>query len=101
MLMKAATRLQGVRDDWSGRHAEIGPALTYNRKLWTILVTAATNPDHPLPDAVRQNIANLAMFIFRHTMAVLAEPAPEKLRILVEINREVAGGLRAAPQAAG
>lgn len=93
--MRAATRLQAIGDDWASRSSELGEALTYNRKLWTALVAAATNPDHPLPEAIRQNIANLGLFIFNHTLGVLIEPAPEKLGVLVSINREVAGGLRA------
>ena len=42
ILMKAATRLQAIRDDWEGRRRELADALTYNRKLWTVLVSSAT-----------------------------------------------------------
>lgn len=86
-----------MQDEWQSKAAELGPALTFNRKLWTVLATAATNPEHPLPDAIRVNIASLANFIFNHTMSILAEPRPERLGVLVSINREVAAGLRAMP----
>ncbi len=101
VLLKAASRLQAVRDDWHGRRAELDEALTFNRKLWTILVTSVTDADNPLPLAIKNNIANLAIFVFERTITVMHEPAPEKLAALVTINREIAAGLRAQPQAAG
>lgn len=103
VLMKAAAHLQGIHDDWEHRQAELNEALTYNRKLWTILVTSATEQDNPLPIPLKQNLANLGIFVFRHTMSLMSAPAPERLRILVEINRALAAGLRArtaAPSAA-
>lgn len=98
--MKAATRLQAIRDDWAGRSAELGDALTYNRRLWTILSTAATKPENPLPLPIKQNIGNLALFIFNQTISAQAEPEAHKLAPLVTINREIAAGLQAMPQAA-
>src|SRR5919202_2258541 len=78
ILMKAATRLQAIREDWDGRRAELDEALTFNRKLWTILVTSATDADNPLPQAIKNNIANLAMFVFERTVTLMLEPKPEK-----------------------
>ncbi len=101
ILMKAATRLQAIRDDWEGRRRELFEALTYNRKLWTILVSSTTEADNPLPVGIKQNVANLGIFIFNHTLAVMTQPAPERLAILIDINREIAAGLRGpAAQAA-
>jgi flagellar protein FlaF len=42
---------------------------------------------------VRQNIANLGLFVFNHTLAILADPRPETLGSLISINRELAAGL--------
>jgi flagellar biosynthesis activator protein FlaF len=100
VLMKAATRLQMIRDDWNGRRADLDEALTFNRKLWTILVTSATDAENPLPQAVKNNIGSLAVFVFNRTLTIMSEPAPDKLAVLVTINREVAAGLRAQAQAA-
>ena len=97
ILLKAATRLQAIRDDWDGRRRELFDALTYNRKLWTILVSSATEETNPLPVPIKQNLANLGIFIFNHTLAVMTKPAPERLGILITINREVAAGLRTQP----
>jgi flagellar protein FlaF len=97
ILMKAATKLQAIRDDWEGKRRELFDALTYNRKLWTILVSSATEEGNPLPVPIKQNLANLGIFIFNHTLAVMTQPAPERLGILITINREIAAGLRAQP----
>lgn len=93
LLLKAAAKLQSVKDHWPARAAELGPALTYNRKLWTILTTSATKPDNPLPLAIKNNIANLGIFIFQRTLDIEIEPTPEKLGILVSINSNIAAGL--------
>jgi flagellar protein FlaF len=99
VLMKAASKLQAIRDDWTGKRPELFEALAYNRKLWTILVSSATEEGNSLPAAVKQNVANLGIFIFNHTLEVMMAPAPERLGILITINRELAAGLRAAPPA--
>lgn len=102
LLLKAAAKIQSVRDDWANREKDLDEALTYNRKLWTILVSSVTNPENPLPQPIKTNIANLAMFIFNHTIAVTFEPNPKKLGILISINRDIAAGLRGmgAPEGA-
>lgn len=95
LLLKAAQRLQMVGENWAPDAPELGQALTYNRKIWTVFAASATSPDNPLPEALKQNVAQLAAVIFQRTIAILAEPAPEKLALLVRINRDVASGLRA------
>ena len=94
VLLNAASRLQAVSESWDAKQTELGEALTYNRKVWTILSTAVAEDSNPLPLPVKQNIASLAIFIFNRTISVLAEPAPEKLKVLISINREIAAGLR-------
>ena len=98
--MKAATRIQAIHDDWDGKRADLDHALTFNRKIWTILVSSAIDAGNPLPAGIKQNIAALALFVFNRTVSVMVEPAPEKLAALVKINREIATGLRAQPQPA-
>ena len=57
-------------------------------------MTSATSPDNALPAGVRQNVANLGIFVFNQTLAVLANPKPENLGALININRQLAAGLR-------
>ncbi|MCT8972814.1 MULTISPECIES: flagellar biosynthesis regulator FlaF [Microbaculum] len=95
LLIKAAAKLQRVCDDWPNRKPELDEALTFNRRLWTIFATSATKPENPLPHQVKQNIANLSLFIFNQTIDLQTNPRPEKVPSLISINRELAAGLRA------
>jgi flagellar protein FlaF len=97
LLLTAASRLQAISDAWDGRQDELNDALLYNRKLWTVFLTAVTENDHPLPPAIRQNVANLGLFVLNQTLSVLGEPRREKLRPLITINRELAAGLLSHP----
>ena len=94
LLLNAASRLQTVRDGWDGTKHQLDAALLYNRQLWTIFVDSMSATDNPLPVEIRQNVANLGLFVFRQTISVLANPKPELLSPLIDINRELAAGLR-------
>jgi flagellar protein FlaF len=94
LLVEAALRLQRVRDNWATDNAsDLDGALRYNRMLWTILISTVTKSDNPLPQAIRQNVANLGLFVMKHTIGILVEPKPEKISTLIEINRNLAAGL--------
>lgn len=92
LLLKAAARLQAVSDSW-GNGEQVQEALLYNRKLWSIFITSVTRPDNPLPDGVRQNIANLGVFVMSQTHSLSSEPRREMITPLININRELAAGL--------
>ncbi|WP_350334855.1 flagellar biosynthesis regulator FlaF [Coralliovum pocilloporae] len=94
LLLKAAARLNAIRDKWDEMQGDLDEALVFNRKLWTIFVTSVTQQDNPLPSEIKQNIANLGIFIFNQTIQIQAQPAPEKLDVLVSINKDIAMGLR-------
>jgi len=97
LLMKAAASLQRIKDEWETSTAEeLRSALGFNRKLWTIFMSAVTQEDNPLPREIRQNIANLGMFVMNQTREILYEgqPTPDQITVLVQLNRQIAAGLR-------
>src|SRR5262245_19467436 len=94
LLLKAASRLQAVHDQWDGERAKLDSALLFNRKLWTVFLASATNKENPLPAEVRQNVANIGIFVMSQTMALMGNPRREQLPGLININRELAAGLR-------
>jgi flagellar protein FlaF len=97
--MKAAAGLQRVKDEWDTNTSDdLKVALAFNRKLWTIFMTSVTKEDSPLPRDVRQNIANLGLFILNQTREILLDinPQPQQLDVLVRLNRQIAAGLRGA-----
>jgi flagellar protein FlaF len=98
LLSRAAGQMQRVRDEWETARLDLGAALTFNRKLWTVFLGSATGTESQLPVAIRQNIANLGLFVMKHTIAIQADPQPHKLTVLININREIAAGLRERAQ---
>jgi len=97
--MKAAIRLKAVQDQWDTDRSDLDTALAYNRKLWTILASSATEDDSPLPADLRRNISLIAIFIFNRSLDLIIEPKREDLSVLIEINRNIAAGLQVLPQA--
>ncbi|HLH91911.1 MAG TPA: flagellar biosynthesis regulator FlaF [Xanthobacteraceae bacterium] len=95
LLLKAAARLKAVQDGWDASRKDLRHALLYNRRLWTIFLTSVTNKENPLPTALRQNIANLGVYVMYESMACSTDPhADRRLTTLININRELAAGLR-------
>jgi len=94
LLLKAAARLQAVSDTWDNDQSDFIPALHFNRKLWTFFLGEIADPNNQLPFEIRQNVTNLGVFIMNHTMSLLSHPRREALRSLININRELAAGLR-------
>jgi flagellar biosynthesis activator protein FlaF len=93
-LLKAAERLQAVCDSWDEKRSELADALQFNRKLWTIFLASVTGPESELPIEIRQNIATLGVFVMQQTMAILIDPRRDQAACLININREIAAGLR-------
>ncbi|MHA6690168.1 flagellar biosynthesis regulator FlaF [Devosia sp. A449] len=96
LLIKAAAGLQAIRDDWPADFGQMNRALTFNRKLWTIFMSAANGENSALPQQTRQNIVNLGLFVLNQTRDMLVEPNPQPqfLDGMININRQLAAGLR-------
>jgi len=95
LLSKAASSFINIQKNWEEGQKGLYHALTYNRKLWSIFINSVTSEDNPLPKEVKENIANLGLFVMSHSMKVQTAPEPQKLNVLININRDVAAGLRA------
>src|SRR5438445_8785341 len=93
LLLQAAARLQSVHDSWDKNRAQLDEALLYNRKLWTVFLSEMTDASNPMPKNVRQNVANIGLFVMNHTVTVMTDPRPIHLDSLISINREIAAGL--------
>jgi flagellar protein FlaF len=94
LLLKAASRLQAIQDAWEQKRFDLDEALLFNRKLWLVFVSSITDPAHPMPIEIRQNVASLSVFVMKQTLAIMTKPQPEQLSPLININRELAAGLR-------
>ena len=94
LLLKAAAKIQMIVDGTTTDPDQILESLRYNRRLWTILITALMEPTNPLPREIKQNVVNLGIFQVSHTLACEQEPDPTAMPVLVNINRRIAEGLR-------
>ncbi|MBL3676724.1 MAG: flagellar FlaF family protein [Alphaproteobacteria bacterium] len=108
VLLKAAARLEALQGEWEkGARAALPEVLAYNRKLWLVFYDSALEREEeakhaPQPpegseagveSSVRKNMIVLARYVFRREVDILAAPDPEKLDILISINRNIAAGL--------
>jgi flagellar biosynthesis activator protein FlaF len=92
-LLMAARKLVEVQTNWNGADKRMHAALLFNRRLWTIFMSAAESNDNPQPVEVRQNIVNIAVFVMQRTIEMQSNPNPEKLQSLIDINSNIAAGL--------
>jgi flagellar protein FlaF len=95
VLLKAANMLQDLQNQWNPNDlARLDETLKYNRQVWMLFFdTAVEDKDGDRPLELRNNIINLANFVFKRTVEILSEPTREKLDILISINRDIAAGL--------
>lgn len=95
LLLRAAAKLQAVKE--GNENGDVIAALRYNRRLWLIFADSIGRQDNPLPREIKTNVANLANFIIKHSMKLETdtEQAAGRVGILININREIAAGLRA------
>ncbi len=102
VLLKAAKMIQDLQESWDGVNGElIEETLKYNRQIWMMFYdTALENPEGDRPNDLRSNIINLANFIFKREVDIMADPKKEKLDVLININREIAAGLMIKQDAA-
>jgi flagellar biosynthesis activator protein FlaF len=97
-LSETALRMNTARQE-PVDEAGLLQAVRLNWRLWTIFQASLFEPDCPLPADIRNNILSLANFVDKHTAAIIADPDPSKLDVLIGINRELASGLLSVPQA--
>ncbi|MEW5769685.1 MAG: flagellar biosynthesis regulator FlaF [Pseudomonadota bacterium] len=102
LLSKAAALLSQCQESWNdeGLNERLDTALRFNQRLWTFFQSELLEESNPLPQAVRQNLLSLSAFVDKRTFEVMAYPAPEKLNVLININRQIAAGLAPARPAA-
>ena len=93
-LLKAASKLQYLKENWDPSISVIEDPLSHNRKVWTVFLACTTDPTCTLPEDMRRNVTGLARFVINQCMKILFQPDPSKLDLLIEINQHIAAGLR-------
>jgi flagellar biosynthesis activator protein FlaF len=95
-LARAIHELSVVRDNYTpGKegYALYTDALKFNQKLWTLIQSnIVDNPTEGTPE-LRANFLELSLFVDRHTLQAMRDPNPESLTALIDINKNISGGL--------
>lgn len=96
VLSRAGLMLKSVKDNWSApdRDQRLLEAIKFNQKVWSFFQAELSDPENPLPKNLREDILNLSIFIDKRLFEVLAYPDPEKLGIVIDIDFNIAAGLR-------
>jgi flagellar protein FlaF len=98
-LTRCALLLSDCQNNWDSpdRYVELAEALRTNQVVWSIFQSELVKPDNPLPRQIKENILNLSLFVDKRIIEMMADPISEKLKILVDINLNLAAGLRRNP----
>lgn len=96
VLTKAALRLKECQNDWDrpDRDKRLYAAIQYNQKIWSVFQAELSETDNPLPKALRLDLLRLGAIVDRRCVETLAFPDPQKLTLLIDINNNIAAGLR-------
>lgn len=100
VLIKAARRLQAVRTGGLEDAPALNEALMFNQRVWTLIASSVADPSTPLPEALRDSVTRLAVFVFRTIIDAMIEPTARKLDTLVSLNHQIAAGLQGDPEPA-
>ncbi len=96
---EAFARAAAMLRDANARPADrkaLAKALGFNQKLWTIMQAEVSDPTHPAPEAMRQDMLALARFMDRATADALNTPRP-RLDAMIDVNVSLSSGLFARP----
>lgn len=96
VLSRAGLMLKQVQENWNSpdRETKFLEAIKFNQKVWSFFQAELSDPENPMPKKLREDILNLSIFIDKRLFEVMAFPDPEKLSIVIDINFNIAAGLR-------
>lgn len=99
VLTKAGVMLKRCQENWDApdRDEKLGEAIKFNQMVWSFFQAELSQPDNPLPKKLREDILSLSVFIDKRLLEVLAFPESGKLTTVININFNLASGLRANP----
>lgn len=99
VLTRAAQMLKFCQDHWDtpDREKRLQEALKFNQKIWSFFQAELSSAENPLPKKLREDILSLSLFVDKRIFEIVAFPEPEKLSIIIDINMNIAAGLRTNP----
>lgn len=100
VLTRAGLMLKQVQENWSApeRTEKLLEAIKFNQKVWSFFQAELSDPENPLPKNLREDILNLSLFVDKRLFEVMANPDKDKLQIVIDIDFNIAAGLRTKPE---
>ncbi len=96
---RAALKLEDAKA-LADQPAEFAKAVRFNHLLWTIIQADIVEPQNQLPPELKANIMSLSIFVDKQTSKVLRTRDAADLDTLININRNLAAGLRTTTDSA-
>lgn len=95
LLLRAGALLHACQLRWHDQsHSErLDEALRYNERLWSAFASAMQDSSAPHTPAIKTHIKALAAFIQQRINDVRDDPCPDKLTVIIQIDRQIAAGL--------
>ncbi|MGC2063946.1 MAG: flagellar biosynthesis regulator FlaF [Thermodesulfovibrionales bacterium] len=95
-LTNAALKLTECQNNWNAadREDKLKEALRINQMIWTIFQSELSKGDNLLPKALKSDLLSLSIFVDRRIFEIIADPTPEKLTAIININLNLAAGLK-------
>ncbi len=89
-----AVRLLMRAQDFPGNNRLLVEALTYTRKLWTIVQADLKSPMNRMDDALKSRLLSLSLFVDQQCLDAIEKPHPQQvLQGLIDVNKDMASGL--------
>lgn len=100
VLTRAGLMLKQVQENWAApdRDDKLLEAIKFNQKVWSFFQAELSDPENPLPKNLREDILNLSLFVDKRLFEVMANPDKDKLQIVIDIDFNIAAGLRTKPE---
>ena len=102
VLTKAACKLRECQQNWDSgdREQKLNDALKYNQLIWSIFQGELKKDDNPLDKRLRADLLQLSALVDRQIFETMGDPSPDKLNLVIDINNNIAAGLRQNPSMA-
>ena len=95
-LTQSALKIRDCQQNWDmpERIDRLFEALRINSFLWSIFQAEISADGNPLPKQLREDLLTLSLFVDKRTKEVMCFPEPVKLTALINLNLNIAAGLK-------
>jgi len=99
VLMRAAQKMKDCQNHWDSedRETQFNEVIRLNQMIWSIFQGELSQEENPLPMDIKRQLLTLSVYVDKTIFKAIANPTPEKLTTLININQNIAAGLMSPP----